>query len=162
SSLATMLAALALLLGGASSAPAAFRRVTRARQISADTLVGPPEAQPETQIEPAVAVHPTDPRVVVAVFQQGRFSDGGSVDPGFATSHDGGVTWRHGNLPHLTTAVGGRWGRASDPVVAFAAGGRVYIQTLVLNAGSCDNGVAVQRSDDGGFTWTDPFIVQED
>ena len=147
---------------GTASTVASFQTVTSVGRIARDTSPPQTGSEPDTQIEPDIAVSPLDPRVVVATFQQGRFADGGSVDPGFATSHDGGVTWRHGNLPHLTTAVGGRWGRASDPVVAFAAGGRVYIQTLVLNAGSCDNGVAVQRSDDGGFTWTDPFIVQED
>src|SRR5205823_13750313 len=127
------------------SAAAAFH-ASHVQQASEDTLPPFSSSQPDTQIEPDIALDPNHPTDVVATFQQGRFADGGSVDPGYATSLDGGVTWRHGNLPHLTTAVGGRWGRASDPVVAFAAGGRVYIQTLVLNAGSCDNGVAVQRS----------------
>jgi hypothetical protein len=139
-----------------------YRTVASVGRIARDTLPPQPGSEPDTQIEPDIAVSPLDPRIVVATFQQGRFPDGASVDPGFATSHDGGVTWRHGNLPHLTTAVGGRWGRATDPVVAFGTGGRVYIQTLVLSATSCDNGVAVQRSDDGGYTWTDPFIVEQD
>ena len=143
-------------------ARAQYQTVASVGRIARDTSPPQPDSEPDTQVEPDIAVSPLDPRVIVATFQQGRFRDGGSVDPGFATSHDGGVTWRHGNLPHLTTAVGGRWERASDPVVAFAPGGRVYIQTLVINTTNCDNGVAVQRSDDGGYTWTDPFIVQED
>jgi hypothetical protein len=138
-----------------------YQTVASIGRIARDASPPQPGSEPDTQIEPDIAVSPLDPRIVVATFQQGRFPDGGSVDPGFATSHDGGVTWRHGNLPHLTTAVGGRWDRASDPVVAFGTGGRVYIQTLVISTG-CDNGVAVQRSDDGGYTWTDPFIVQKD
>jgi hypothetical protein len=142
-------------------ARAPYQTVASVGRIARDTSPPQPDSEPDTQIEPDIAVSPLDPRIIVATFQQGRYKDGGSVDPGFATSHDGGVTWRHGNLPHLTTAVGGRWDRASDPAVAFASGGRVYIQTLVINVG-CENGVAVQRSDDGGFTWTDPFIVQED
>jgi len=147
-------------VGPAAGAGGQYRTVASVGRIARDASPPQPGSEPDTQIEPDIAVSPLDPRIVVATFQQGRFPDGGSVDPGFATSHDGGVTWRHGNLPHLTTAVGGRWDRASDPVVAFGTGGRVYIQTLVITVG-CENGVAVQRSDDGGYTWTDPFIVQQ-
>jgi hypothetical protein len=155
------LVGLVLLLAGAGPAPAAFRRVTHARQISADTLAGPPDAQADTQAEPAVAVDPGDPRIVVAVFQQGRFSDGGSVDPGFATSHDGGVTWVAGNLPGLTVAVGGAFERASDPAVAIGPDGTVYAQTLPLSFSGTD-GIAVQRSADGGLSFEPPVVVQED
>jgi hypothetical protein len=153
--------ALVLLLAGAGAATAAFRRVVRPRRISTDTLAGPPDAQPDTQAEPAVAVDPRDPRIVVAVFQQGRFSDGGSVDPGFATSHDGGLTWVAGNLPGLTFAVGGTFERASDPAVAIGPDGTVYAQTLPLSF-SGNDGIAVQRSEDAGLTFEPPVLVQED
>jgi hypothetical protein len=137
-------------------------RVLAVRQISRDTLPPQPGSEPDTQAEPDIAVDPGNPRIVVAVFQQGRFPDGGSVDPGFASSHDGGFTWRHGNLPNLTTAVGGEFPRASDPVVAFGPDGAVYAQTLVVDLDICRSGVAVQRSDDGGRTFGDPVLVQDD
>jgi hypothetical protein len=107
----------------AAAAPAAVQtapaQVLSVQQISRQNVPPQPGSQPDTQAEPDIAVDPNDPNVVVAVFQQGRFEDAGSVDPGFAWSHDGGRSWRHGALPNLTTAVGGEFPRASDPVVAF-------------------------------------------
>ena len=147
---------------GSAHGAEAFRRVGRAVQISADTLVGPAGSQDDTQAEPAVAIDPNDPTVVVAVFQQGRFSDGGSADPGFATSHDGGVTWVTGNLPNLTVAVGGPFERASDPAVAFGPDGAVYAATLPFNDSDCRSGVAVQRSDDGGLSFGAPVFAEDD
>jgi hypothetical protein len=60
---------------------------------------------------------------VVAVFQSGRFRDGGAVNTCWATSTDAGRTWRSGLLPALTvrSMPAGRWQRASDPVVAYDA-----------------------------------------
>ena len=79
-------------------------RVRAVQQISRDTLPPTPGAEPDTQAEPDVAIDPHDPKVVVAVFQQGRYPDGASQAPGYAWSHDGGRTWRHGTLPHLTVS----------------------------------------------------------
>src|SRR5215210_1661421 len=39
---------------------------------------------------------------VVVAYQAGRFRDGGAVNTGWATSRDGGRTWRSGTLPALT------------------------------------------------------------
>jgi BNR/Asp-box repeat protein len=132
------------------------------RQISHDMTTPQPGSEPDTQIEPDIAVSPVDPNVVVATFQQGRFPDGGSVDPGFATSTDGGRTWSTGNLPGLTTSVGGRFDRASDPAVTFGPDGAAYITTLPFDAADCFNGIFVSRSDDGGLTWNDPVLAQAD
>jgi len=132
------------------------------QQVSQDGVTGSPDAEPDTETEPDISVDPNDPNVVVAVVQQGRFADGGSVDPGFATSHDGGDTWVEGNLPGLTTAVGGPYQRASDPAVAFGPDGSVYATTLPFDASTCRTAVSVQRSDDGGLTWGAPVFPQAD
>jgi hypothetical protein len=143
--------------------PNAFRRPRLVKQISADPFGGAGGSEADTQVEPHIAVHPIDPSNVVAVFQQGRFDAGGSVDPGYATSRDGGRTWTAGNLPGLTVAVGGPFERASDPVVAFGRDGAVYAQTLGFDlASDCRSAVAVQRSDDGGITFNAPVLVQDD
>ena len=144
------------------SKAAASSLATNVEQISQDTLDGPPGSQDDTQVEPDIAVDPNDSSVLTATFQQGRFQDGGSGDPGFATSHDGGETWTDGNLPNLTVAVGGPFERASDPVVAFGPDGAVYIQTLGINFSDCRSAVVVQRSDDGGLTFGDPLTIQDD
>ena len=142
--------------------PNAFRKATHVKRISQDTLEAQPGSEPDTQIEPDIAVDPNNPNDVVAVFQQGRFPGGGSVDPGWAASLDGGKSWATGNLPKLTKAVGGPFDRASDPAVAFGPDGSVYACTLVFNSGDNRNGVAVQRSDDGGITWKKPVFAQDD
>jgi BNR/Asp-box repeat len=136
---------------------------TAVQPISQDTLPTPPGAEADTQAEPDIAVDPLDPNTVVAVFQQGRFADIASVDPGFATSHDGGRTWTTGNLPNLTQAVGGVYERASDPVVAFGPDGAVYATTIALNEIQNPRSAAtIQRSDDGGLKWGDPVIIRQD
>jgi hypothetical protein len=146
-----------------STASSAFSTVSEVQQISRDILPTPPGAEPDTQQEPDIAVDPNDPNVVVAVFQQGRFFDIASVDPGYTTSHDGGRTWVRGNFPHLTQTVGGPYERASDPVVAFGPDGAVYITTIALDEiNDFRTAVTIQRSDDGGLTFGDPVIIRED
>ena len=53
------------------------------------------------EVEPWVAVNPTNPNNIIAVWQQDRWSDGGSHGLVTGVSHDGGATWsRFGsNLP---------------------------------------------------------------
>jgi hypothetical protein len=100
--------------------------------------------------------------VVVAAFQVGRFRDGGAVNIGWATSRDGGRTWRSGLLPSLTVGSqpAGRWRRASDPVVAYdAAHGVWLIASLAFTSGEAA-AVVVSRSLDG-FAWSAPVTVVE-
>jgi hypothetical protein len=134
------------------------------QQIGADTAPRPEPrfAQPDTTIEPDIALDPNNPNDIVAVYQEGRFRNGAAVDIGFATSLDGGRTWVHGNMPHLTQAVGGEWERASDPAVAFGPDHAVYVNSLVVSFHAGVSGMAVQRSTDGGRTWSDPVTVQRD
>jgi hypothetical protein len=139
----------------APAVPSLFGTAVNTERISRDTLHGPPPSQDDTQAEPDMAMDPNNSNVVIGVFQQGRFQDGGSVDPGFASSQDGGKTWTRGDLPGLTVAVGGPFQRASDPAVAFGPDGAAYVTTIPFDATSCRTAVSSQRSDDGGLTWTD-------
>jgi len=109
------------------AAPSIFQSPRDVQQISQDGLPG---GELNTQVEPDLAMDPNNPDDVVAVVQQGRFKTGGSVDPGFAASLDGGHTWTHGNLPGLTTAVGGPFDRGSDPTVVFGIDHVVYASTI--------------------------------
>jgi hypothetical protein len=97
---------------------------------------------------------------IVTAFQSGRFRDGGAVNTGWATSRDGGRTWRSGVLPALTTAArpAGPWDRASDPVVAYDAAHRNWlIASLALSSGDAA-AVVVSRSANG-VTWSPPVTV---
>jgi hypothetical protein len=123
--------------------------------------------QPDTQIEPSIAVNPANPLNVVTAYQEGRIASGGDATNGFATSFDGGATWIHGELPGLTTFPGqhGVFERASDAVVAFGPNNVVYANSLVFDfttGQGLRSGMAVNVSKDGGRTWSAPVILQDD
>jgi hypothetical protein len=123
--------------------------------------------QPDTQIEPSIAVNPANPRNVVAAYQEGRIADGGDATNGYATSLDGGKTWATGELPGLTTypGQGGVFERASDAVVAFGPGNVVYANSLVFDFtknNGLRSGIAVNVSNDGGVHWSAPVFIQDD
>src|SRR6266545_1630758 len=117
----------------------------QAQEIARDTVVGPAGSEPDTAVEPYVAIDPNHPRVVVAVFQVGRFPDGGAAAIGFARSHDGGRTWTSGVLPGLTRGFGGSFFRASDPSVAFGPDGSAYASSIVIRGPDREEGIAVNR-----------------
>jgi hypothetical protein len=123
--------------------------------------------QPDTQIEPSIAVNPANPKNVITVYQEGRIADGGDATNGFATSFDAGRTWITGELPKLTTypRQGGTLERGSDAVVAFGPHNLVYANSLVFdytkNQG-LRSGIAVNVSKDGGRTWSPPVLIQDD
>src|ERR687892_243615 len=110
------------LVGGAIAcaaglAGAAAAAVPPAQQISLDPFTDT-LGQHETAVEPdSFSFGDT----VVAVFQVGRIVSGGATGIGWATSTDGGRTWRSGLLPALTIhqSPAGRLTRVSDPVIAY-------------------------------------------
>jgi hypothetical protein len=120
--------------------------------------------QPDTQVEPSIAVNPNNPDNVVAVYQEGRIDSGGDATNGYATSFDGGKTWQYGELPGLTTfpGQGGEFERASDAVVAFGPDNLVYANSLVFDNSDTRSGITVNVSKDGGKTWTPPVVFQDD
>ncbi len=131
--------------------------VLNVAQIARQDVPVLPGSEPDTLVEPDVAVSPLDPLVAVAVAHDGRYPDGGAVGIETSWTHDGGATWHHKPLPGVTVTTGGdaTWERASDPVVAFASDGVVYVSTLVFNVG-CDSAVLVSKSTDGGQTFAKP------
>ncbi len=153
------------------SAPAA-----RNLRISAGTLVpldlrvapdlrlgddpAPLPANMRAQAEPHIARSPVDPDFLTAVFQEGRFTDGGAVDCGFSVTHDGGLTWTRALIPKLTMASGGTYLRATDPVAGIDLSGRVFLNTEgTTTPDFADGTILVSRSTDGGATFETPFVV---
>jgi hypothetical protein len=137
-----------------------------------DARVGPnvrlgddPAALPAAQrgqAEPHLFRSAADPALLLACFQEGRFSDGGALDCGYALSRDGGLSWTRALIPQLTRTSGGAYFRATDPVAAIGPQGDLYLNTL----GSIDNAfglaaVVVSRSSDRGATWTAPAVVYQ-
>jgi hypothetical protein len=119
------------------------------------------------EVEPFVAVNPTDADNIVGVYQQDRYSNGGAKGTTAAVSFDGGLTWQNVSVPTLTRCQGGDFDRASDPWVSFGPDGVVHSMSLVTNAvagvgASGTNGMVYSRSRDGGLTWDAPILLIRD
>ncbi len=125
--------------------------------ISADPFTGN-GAQHATEVEPDTFAWG---RTVVATFQVGRFaSNAGSTDNGWATSTDGGSTWRSG---WLGLPGSGSWTGATDPSVAYDARHDTWlissVMTVVNGSGFAEGGLLVSRSTNGGLGWSAPVTV---
>jgi hypothetical protein len=142
------------------AAPPGPPAVLHVGQIGRQTVAAHGNCEPDTLVEPDIAVSPFNTKIEVAVAHDCRFATGGAVDIFYAWTNDGGAHWHQSRLPGLTRAVGGTYDRASDPVVAFGADGSVYVSSLVLDV-SCPGAVAVSRSTDGGATFGAPVLVQQ-
>src|SRR5437773_8443511 len=84
-----------------------------------------------TELEPWVAVKPTNPSNIIGVYQQDRYTRGGARGLAAAVTHNGGMTWSS-TYPHFSTCAGGTeanggdFQRASDPWVTFSPNGDAY------------------------------------
>jgi hypothetical protein len=132
-------------------------------KISTDTFTNT-DSDHKTEVEPDSFAWGN---TIVSAFHVGRRPGSigwGSADVGFATSTNGGASWKYGSLPGLTVNyAGGTYGAAADPSVAYdAKHGQWLISTLPLvglNSSSRYIGdVAVSRSTDG-LTWGNPINV---
>jgi hypothetical protein len=119
------------------------------------------------EVEPSVAIDPTDPRHLIGAWQQDRWSSGASAGVIGATSFDGGATW----TPSMAAisrcsggdaSNGGDYERATDPWVTFAADGTAWQIGLALDGTTARNAVRAARSIDGGRTWEAPTTLRAD
>jgi hypothetical protein len=100
----------------------------------------------------------------VAVFQVGRFNNGGANNTGWATTKNNGASWSHGFLPGTTiySTPPGPWARISDPSVAYDAQDEVWmVAGLAIDSSVTGKAVLVSRSTNGGTTWTNPVTVSQ-
>ncbi len=112
------------------------------------------------QAEPHIARSPVDPNLITAVFQEGRFTDGGAVDCGYSVTHDGGLTWTRALIPNLTTVTGGTYFRATDPIAGIDLDGKIFLCTEgATTADFSEGNILVSRSTDGGTTFGPPALV---
>ncbi len=132
---------------------------TVSRELSHDSFGGFDD-QHQTEAEPDSFAYGS---AMVAIFQVARAADGGgAAATGFATSRDGGYSWRAGILPSLTTSSQppGPYERASDPSIAYDARHRFWLAaSLVLD--DAGTGVVVSRSADG-LAWRAPVVAVPD
>ena len=112
------------------------------------------------QAEPHIIRDPKVSDTLIATFQEGRFTNGGAVDCGYAISHDGGLSWSRALIPGLTKAVGGPYVRASDPVAGIDNDGTIYLATLgILDASITTAAIAISSSTNGGNSFDAPIEV---
>jgi len=136
----------------------AFTRVGPSVQVSSDRLL----VGTDQQAEPFLALDPRDPSKLLGAAQEGRLASGAARANGFYSSGDGGRTWRRGLLPGVSTATGGRFDRATDPLVAFGPDGTAFYSSLALDfTGHVPRSseILLSRSADAGRTWDAPQTV---
>jgi len=129
---------------------------------------------PDAEVEPMIAVDPTNPLHLVGTVQQDRWNDGGSNGLTNVVSTNGGASWSlAAGQPQFTTCSGaapgspGDFNRATDPWVAFSADGQVaYSIADAFNANGPAFGgassIIISRSTDGGNHWQTPVTARFD
>jgi hypothetical protein len=102
----------------------------------------------DTEVEPWLAVNPTNSNNIVAIWIAHDFS--GNVA---SVSLDGGTTWQNVAVAGISQCTGGTANNGADPWLAFAPNGVLYAESF------SDESIDVSRSLDGGLTWGSPIIV---
>jgi hypothetical protein len=142
-------------------------RVTGPTPFSANCLAVPAGATSyvNAEVEPHLAINPSNPNHLVAAWQQDRLSDGGARGLVTAVSVDGGTTWSRPQASPFTQCAGNTYSRASDPWVAVSES--AVLQIGIAFSGSASTAgarstVLVSRSGDGGTTWAPAIPLVDD
>ncbi len=131
----------------------------------------PPDASgtnfPGSETEPWLDVNPTRPANVVAIYQQDRYSNGGSKGTVAAVSNNGGTSWTQVAVPADYRCTGGRFQRATDPWLSFSPNGTLHAMSLSIDpdpptGGFGASAMVYNRSTNGGLTWQAPVILKQD
>src|SRR3954467_3364506 len=120
-----------------------------------------------SEVEPWLAVSPTNPNDVAGFWQQDRWSDGGAHGLVAAVSHNGGASFAY-SWPHYSNCAGGTaanrgdYGRSSDPWVSWAPNGDLWSIALSVSATGPESAVLASRMRHGTSTWSEPFVLKSD
>ncbi|MFW2386758.1 MAG: sialidase family protein [Polyangiales bacterium] len=110
--------------------------------------------QATAQNEPWISIDPNNRDHIVAMWQT-RWARGFVA----AVTFDGGATWETSIIPGISRCTGGE-ARVSDPWLAFSTNGDLY--SVALNHPDEEtktSRILVNKSLDGGLTWSDPVTV---
>ncbi|NUT99837.1 MAG: exo-alpha-sialidase [Saccharothrix sp.] len=123
------------------------------------------EAYDDTEVEPQVAVNPTNPDEMIGATQQDRWPDGGARGLSSWITRDGGTSWA--KLPDVpwSACQGGptRFGRVTDPWVSYDAGGTAYFIGQPIDSAALGlSAISVTSFDRSTGAWRPPTIIQED
>src|SRR5919201_7046645 len=121
----------------------------------------------DSEVEPWLAVSPTNPNDVAGFWQQDRWSDGGSHGLVAAVSHDGGASFAY-STPHFSRCAGGNaanggdFGRSSDPWESWAPKGDLWAISLSVDRTTTRNAVLAAKLPHGTSSWSEPFTLKAD
>jgi hypothetical protein len=127
-----------------------------------------------SEVEPFLAVDPSNPGVLIGAWQQDRWSNGGSEGNVTATSTNGGTGWsvnaqtKSSKCTGGTAANGGNYERASDPWVTISPNGTAYLMSLSVDsnpggfANAFPSAMLVSRSTNHGASWQNPVTLIRD
>src|SRR2546429_2639258 len=110
------------------------------------------------QDETVVDQNPKAPRNYLAGANDYRMGWGTS---GFYATTDGGAHWYDGITPFPSLPSGDNLDGGGDPVTLFDRAGVAYYAQISFNRTDDTSGVWVNRSTNGGFTWTRPCVAFE-
>ena len=127
--------------------------------LTAEELTTSGRVTLDSQTEPMVSVNQSNRSNVVGIWQEDRWTSGGSRNLVIGTSFDGGRTWANIPLQGVSILAGGEFQRVTDPWVDFGPSNRVYAFSLGFDDTGPDNGLFVSTSTDGGLTWGAPVPV---
>src|SRR5207253_4579680 len=114
-----------------------------------------PNHSPITADEPSVAVNPTNPKNIVA-----EWMDHGQAGNVAGASFDGGKTWQNVAIPGISQCTGGTSPEGVDPWLSFAPNGSLYSIGVAFDpSGKLPALMLVNKSTDGGLTWSNPIQV---
>jgi hypothetical protein len=128
-----------------------------------------------SEVEPWIDVNPMNTSNIVGIWQQDRWSNGGSRGLVAGVTTNGGTSWtpvtslKTSLCTGGTAANGGGYQRATDPWVSFGPTGTVHQLSLSFNdvappftTFDFDHALLASRSTDGGLTWSNPVTVKRD
>jgi len=144
----------------------------------------PSKSHLNSEVEPQVAIDPTNSSHLVGAWQQDRWSDGGAHGLVAGYSNDGGASWNTSPQPfsacyHASGYQGAYldYQRASDPWVSIGPGApagssaasTAYSVSISFNQtaypgdpGAKHNAVGAAASYDGGATWSNVQTIIDD
>ena len=112
------------------------------------------------EVEPQVAVNPTNTSNIVGQWHQDRWNNGGARGISGAYSKNGGGAWADVTVPYTNCAPGGlAYERGSDPWVSFGPDGTAYSSALSFDGSTNRNAVSSATSYNGGKTWTNQQTI---
>lgn len=125
-------------------------------KISVDQFTNP-TSEHATEVEPSIFATGS---TIVAVAQEGRFTDGGASDIAFATSTDSGNTWKYGSLPGITKlqSKSNKWDRVSDPSITYDAKHALWLAASLPLTSTTGQAPLVSSSSDG-LSWNAPVEI---